>query len=214
MQNIKKHSYFKSLPLIAILRGILPAEILSVAKVLYEEGYRFIEVPLNSPNALDSIKLLVDEYGDTAVVGAGTVTNTRQLLDVLKTGAKLIVTPNMNTAVISLARDKGCIVIAGIQTVTEAFDALASGASAIKIFPAEIIGAKGVKAIKSVLPKDAVCIPVGGVLANKNSIQEYLTAGADGFGFAGGLYQSGMSLTNIRKSCRAYKKAFLSCNFG
>ena len=208
--NLKAHASFQELPLVAILRGILPSEILPAAKILIEEGYRFIEVPLNSEDALTSIKLLVDNYGDKAIVGAGTVTDKSKLIDVLNTGAKLIVTPNMNPDVIKLAVKNDCIVMAGIQTVTEAFSALACGASAIKIFPAEVVGSKGIKAMKSVLPEEVVLLPVGGVSANEASMQEYLTVGVDGFGLGSGLYQKGMSLEELKIRSKAYKKAWLA----
>ncbi|MUK36522.1 2-dehydro-3-deoxy-6-phosphogalactonate aldolase [Aliivibrio fischeri] len=209
MANLKANPFFQSLPLVAILRGILPSEILPAAKILIEEGDRFIEVPLNSPDALMSIKLLVDEYGDEAIVGAGTVTDQQKLIDVLETGAKLIVTPNMNPDVISIASKRGCIVMPGVQTTTEAFTALSCGASALKFFPAEVIGAKGIKAMKSVLPEGTVCLPVGGVAANKESMQEYLDVGADGFGLGSGLYQKGMPLEELKSRSHAYKKAWL-----
>ena len=149
------------------------------------------------------------EYGDEAIVGAGTVTDQQKLIDVLETGAKLIVTPNMNPDVISIASKRGCIVMPGIQTTTEAFTALSCGASALKFFPAEVIGAKGIKAMKSVLPEGTVCLPVGGVAANKESMQEYLDVGADGFGLGSGLYQKGMSLEELKSRSHAYKKAWL-----
>lgn len=126
-------------PLIAILRGIKTEEAEQYVSKLIELGYYFIEVPLNSPNALDTICLLQQKFGDRCCIGAGTVTDVELLKQVLETGAKLIVTPNVNPEVIKLAKQNGCIIFVGIMTPSEAFLAINSGAKLLKIFPAEII---------------------------------------------------------------------------
>lgn len=183
---------------------------IAVTEELLDVGFRYIEIPLNSPQALKSISLVVDKFGDQAVVGAGTVTSIEKLLPVIETGAKLIVTPNMNPDVIRKAREHDCVIFSGIQTPTEAFTALECGASALKLFPAELIQPNGLKAIRSVLPPEVICCPTGGIDANPEQMRAYVQAGANGFGLGSGLYKKGLNLSQIRKRAHAYRDSWMS----
>ncbi|MDA9556982.1 2-dehydro-3-deoxy-6-phosphogalactonate aldolase [Vibrio sp.] len=199
----------ETLPLIAILRGVSTQDVLRIAHILIDEGFRIIEVPLNSPNALESIRLLVNQFGDDYLIGAGTVTNIIQAKDVVETGAKLIVTPNMNRDVIMFGRQNGCEVYPGVVTPTEAFTALQSGATGLKLFPISMVGIDGLKALKSVLPKGTLCFPVGGINPTFESMEPYCKAGADGFGLGSALYKPSMSDEEIRLNAQNYVDNFI-----
>lgn len=190
------------LPLIAILRGIEPAEVLEAAKVLIDEGFTMIEVPLNSPEALSSIKLLADNYADSDkfLVGAGTVTTLDEAEAVIATGANLVVTPNLNIEVVKASVKANCVCLPGVVTPSEAFSALAAGASGLKLFPASQVGFSGFKALKSVLPTGTLCFPVGGINTQSESMRPWLDLGASGFGLGAALYSSGMSMNQLRKN--------------
>lgn len=205
-----EHPWFRSFPLIAILRGVTPEEVIDVAGVLIKNGFRFIEVPLNSPDALSSIRKLVTAYSEKAIIGAGTVTNIDKLMSVIETGARLIITPNMNPEVIKKAREYDCTIFSGIQTPTEALTAVDCGVSALKLFPADLIQPKGLKAIKSVLPDEVICCPTGGINADVDLFQSYIDAGASGFGLGSGLYSKGMSVSDVDKVAKLYRNTWLS----
>ncbi len=206
--ELRNNLWFKKNPLIAILRGVESNEIIEVAEKLIEHDFRLIEIPLNSPNAFESIRLLVNEFGDEAIIGAGTVTNEEKLDAVLDVGAKLIVTPNMNPQVIRKAVEHQCLVCCGVATPTEAFDAIANGATVLKLFPAEVIKPTGLKAIKSVLPPEVMCLPVGGINPDPVLIREYLDVGAEGFGLGSNLYKRGISLAEVESNAIAYRNAW------
>ncbi|MFW8592091.1 2-dehydro-3-deoxy-6-phosphogalactonate aldolase [Glaciecola sp. 2405UD65-10] len=199
-----------ALPLIAILRGVTPENILAVAEVLVEEGFSSIEVPLNSPDALTSISMLVNAYSSKYLIGAGTVTTPKLAEAVIATGANLVVTPNLNKEVVSMSVAANCQCFPGVVTPTEAFAALEYGASGIKIFPASVLGIEGFKALKSVLPTDVKCYPVGGIEPSNESMHCWLEAGAYGFGLGSALFKSEMSLQDIRKRARAYVQVYQS----
>ena len=201
----------KHLPLIAILRGVLPNDVVNIAKVLVEEGFTMIEVPLNSPDALISIKLLVDEFGDDYLIGAGTVTTPALAQAVIATGANLMVTPNLNEEVVKLSVAAGCATFPGVVTPTEAFNALAYGATGLKLFPIAMVGEAGFKALTSVLPADTLCYPVGGIEPTVASMQPYLSIGAAGFGLGSALYTANMSIEEMRENARAYVQCFRLC---
>lgn len=209
-QQLRDNGWFKELPLIAILRGVEPEEVIEIADILINNGFRFIEVPMNSPGALVSIKKLVDKYSDQAVIGAGTVTNLRLLRLVMDTGAKLIVTPNMNPDVIRTARANNCVVFSGVQTATEAFTAVECGVSALKFFPAELIKPVGVKALRSVLPEDVICCPTGGIEADPEQMKSYIDVGVDGFGLGSGLYKKGITPAELSERAKAYRDSWMS----
>lgn len=199
-----KVDFSKHNPLIAILRGIKSYEVLEVTQCLIEEGFGMIEVPLNSPNAIHSIQLLVDTFGHKCLIGAGTVTTEREADSVIETGAKLIVTPNFNRRVVEMSRASGCITFPGVITPSEAFSALESGADGLKVFPVSMVGLEGFKALKSVLPKGIPCFPVGGITPDVGSMKPYIDAGASGFGLGSALYKAGMSVAEVKETARAF----------
>lgn len=197
------------LPLIAILRGVKPSEILAVADILIEEGFSKIEVPLNSPDALKSISLLVERFADDYLIGAGTVTSGALAKEVIATGANLVVTPNYNEEVVKSSIAAGCKCYPGIVTPTEAFNALAAGATGLKIFPVSALGLDGFKALMSVLPAETACYPVGGIDPTEESMYPYLSAGARGFGLGSSLYKPSMTPEQIRSNTRRFVETFL-----
>jgi 2-dehydro-3-deoxyphosphogalactonate aldolase len=191
------HSHLQVCPLIAILRGITPPEAAAVGRVLWDAGFRILEVPLNSPEPFESIAALRRELPE-ALIGAGTVLSAAQVQQVKNAGGQLFIAPNFNAEVVSTAKAQGLIAIPGIATPSEAFAALAAGADAIKLFPAEMISPAAVKAMRAVLPPDALLIPVGGIGAI--NMAAYAQAGANGFGIGASLYAPGRSLADIQ-SC-------------
>ena len=188
------HQTFKealtSLPLIAILRGLTPAEALPVGQALVSTGWTLIEVPLNSPQPLDSIAAMVNAFPQ-ALIGAGTVLTPNDVRNVHAAGGQLIISPNFNPAVVSEAVRLGLVCLPGVMTASEAFAALDAGAAALKIFPAEMATPAVVKALRAVLPTDALVLPVGGI--TPESMAAYKTAGANGFGIGSALYKPGMT---------------------
>ncbi|CAM3576410.1 2-dehydro-3-deoxy-6-phosphogalactonate aldolase [Rahnella bruchi] len=197
-----------ALPLIAILRGVTPAEAQGVARTLLECGFSWLEVPLNSPEPLESIAIMAKVVGDNGFVGAGTVLSEHQVHQVADAGGQLIISPNADLCVIRATCELGLFSLPGIATPGEAFSALRTGASAIKLFPAELVTPEVTKALRAVLPPQAVCLPVGGISADSAQMRRYLQAGANGFGLGGGLYQPGISLTALRERAQAYKAAW------
>lgn len=183
-------------PLIAILRGLTPQEAPQVGRVLWDAGFRILEVPLNSPEPLASIAALHSALPD-ALIGAGTVLTVEQVAQVNAAGGQLIISPNFNVAVVAAAKAAGLIAIPGVATPTEAFAALSAGADAIKLFPAEMISSAAVKAMRAVLPTDALLIPVGGI--GKSNMAAYWAAGANGFGIGSSLYSPGKAISEIQR---------------
>lgn len=188
-------------PLIAILRGIAPAEAVAIGAVLLEAGFRVIEVPLNSPEPLRSIEALAENFGDRALIGAGTVMSEADVAGVAKAGGRLIVMPHADLAVVRAAKARDLIVVPGVATPTEAFAALAAGADALKLFPGEMITPAVVKAIRAVLPKAVRLIPVGGISAA--NIPAYRAAGANAFGIGSSLYSPGKSAADVGRDATA-----------
>lgn len=182
-------------PLVAILRGVKPDEVVAIGEAILEAGISWIEVPLNSPDPLASIALLVSAMGGRAVIGAGTVLSPDDVEAVAATGARLIVSPNMNPAVIRFAKAKGLICLPGVFSATECFAALEAGADGLKFFPGEILGPAGLKALKAVLPPTVTSYAVGGVSAA--NMAAWLAAGAGGFGLGSALYRPGDSAAAV-----------------
>lgn len=176
-------------PIIAILRGITPPEAVPTARALIEAGITVIEVPLNSPEAMTSIALMIAAFGDRARIGAGTVLRVAEVEAVAAAGGKLIVSPNCAPEVIRATVKAGLDSFPGIMTPTEAFAAIDAGATGIKLFPGELIGPIGLKAMRAVLPPDLPCYAVGGV--NAQTLPDWLAAGASGIGVGSGLYRPG-----------------------
>ncbi|GAB5509759.1 MAG: 2-dehydro-3-deoxy-6-phosphogalactonate aldolase [Hyphomicrobiales bacterium] len=193
-------------PLVAILRGVRPDEVEQIGEAVFEAGISWIEVPLNSPDPLTSIAKLVTKLGERAVVGAGTVLSVDQVDEVAATGARLIVSPNMNPDVIRMTKAKGMISLPGVFTATECFAALDAGADGLKFFPGDVIGPSGLKALKAVLPPTVTTYAVGGVDAGNAAA--WLAAGADGFGLGGALYKPGDSAQQVGEKTRAMVEAF------
>jgi 2-dehydro-3-deoxyphosphogalactonate aldolase len=196
--------------LVAILRGLTPQRAPEVGATLVNLGFRTIEVPLNSPDPFDTIKLLADAHGAQCLVGAGTVLNPSDVERVYQAGGKLIVAPNCDPAVIRFALAFGMRVLPGIATATEAFTALDAGATELKLFPAATYGPRHLKALKSVLPKHVKIYPVGGI--GSQDIAEWLVSGADGFGFGSELFTPAYTLAELTKRAQALIEAAGAAN--
>jgi 2-dehydro-3-deoxyphosphogalactonate aldolase len=189
-------------PLIAIVRGITPAEAEAIGDAIVDAGMRIIEVPLNSPDPLKSIALLSARFGDRALVGAGTVLEAEQVADVKAAGGRLIVAPNTNVEVIAEAVAADLVSIPGYFTPSDAFDALEAGATALKLFPAEGASPAMLKAQRAVLPRDLTVFVVGGI--RPDNMRPWLEAGANGFGPGSALYQAGQSAAETAEKARAF----------
>lgn len=187
----------RACPLVAILRGLQPPEAPAMGESLVDAGWKLIEVPLNSPDPLSSIrKLAAAQPG--ALVGAGTVLTSRQVNEVHDAGGRMIVAPNFNAEVVREAVRLRMACLPGILTATEAFAALDAGATGLKLFPSEMIPPAAVKALRAVLPANALLLPVGGItMAN---MAAYLAAGASGFGIGSSLYRPGLGPAAVKRN--------------
>ncbi len=190
----------KTVEMVGILRGLTPQRAPETGAALVAAGFRCIEVPLNSPEPLQSIGLLARQHPD-CLVGAGTVLTAAEVDRVHAAGGRLIVAPNCDPAVIGRACELGLRVMPGIATATEAFTAIKAGARELKLFPAATYGSRHLKALKSVLPKDVRVFPVGGI--GSQDIAEWLASGADGFGFGSELFSPAYTLAEIEKRAQA-----------
>ena len=196
----------KQCGLIAILRGIRPDEVESIGKVLYDAGFRIIEVPLNSPEPFESIRVLRNVLPASCMVGAGTVLSPAQVLQVKDAEGQLIVMPHSDPEVIRAATAAGLASAPGVATVTEAFAALAAGADILKMFPAEQLGPAVVKAWRAVIPASVMLAPVGGI--TPASLKEFVAAGASAFGLGSALYKPGMSVEQVKQNAEAFVSAW------
>lgn len=194
------HAALRLCPLIAILRGLAPDEAIDIGTALADAGFTIIEVPLNSPDPLRSIERLASCFGDRCVIGAGTVMRAEDVTAVARAGGRLIVMPHSDPAVISAARTVGLTCTPGVATPTEGFAAIAAGAAALKLFPAEAIPPTVVKAWRAVFPPAMPLIPVGGIATS--NIGDYLAAGAAGFGIGSSLYKPGKRATDVARDAR------------
>ncbi len=198
-----------SRPIIAILRGLTPAEASPVGRALLQAGIDRIEVPLNSPDPLESIRILASEIGDRALVGAGTVLTTEQVEAVAEVGGKLIVSPNCDVSVIERSVALGLQSWPGVFTPTEAFTALQAGATGLKLFPGSMAGPVGLAAMRPILPTGSQIYAVGG--AGPENFDQWIKASADGFGIGSALYKPGMSVDAVSNHAQqivaAYDKA-------
>lgn len=196
------------LPLVAILRGVKPDEVLAHIETLAQAGFTTVEIPLNSPDWQQSIALAVKHYGGKMRVGAGTVTDARNIPELAALGCQFILTPNTDPAVITAARTHGMEICVGCQTASEAFSALHSGASSLKIFPAGEVGTGYIRALRAVLPPDAVLYAVGGITTD--NLMHYLQAGCEGVGLGSDLYRAGQSVAKTREQAQAFMLSWQS----
>jgi 2-dehydro-3-deoxyphosphogalactonate aldolase len=189
-------------PLVAILRGVTPSEVVAIGEALFDAGFRLIEVPLNSPDPLESIARLSQAFAGRAVIGAGTVLRAADVAAVQAAGGTMIVSPNTSIEVIAATRNSGLVSLPGIATPSEAFAALDAGATALKLFPAEGANPAVLKAIRAVLPTGVRVLPVGGI--TPESMAPWLQAGAAGFGIGSALYSPGVAADEIAERARAF----------
>ncbi|KJZ19023.1 2-dehydro-3-deoxy-6-phosphogalactonate aldolase [Loktanella sp. S4079] len=182
--------------IIAILRGVTPSEVLSIGQSLIDAGIDQIEVPLNSPDPLDSIGILANAFGAQALIGAGTVLTPQDVTDVAQVGGKLIVSPDCNPNVIQATKKAGLASYPGVMTPTECFAALRNGADGLKFFPGSLLGVDGFKAVSAVLPKGTRCFAVGG--ADASNFADWAKVGITGFGIGSALYKPGMTAQEVR----------------
>ncbi|AOR79400.1 KDPG and KHG aldolase [Sphingomonas sp. LH128] len=200
------------LPLVAILRGIRPDEVEAAGDALVEAGFTLIEVPLNSPDPLASIERLAKRVGDRAVVGAGTVLTVAQVAQLQDAGGAMIVSPNTDVAVIAESARRGMVSLPGYFTPSEAFAALAAGATGLKLFPAEAATPSVIKAQRAVLPGDVPLFAVGGI--TPDNMGPWRAAGANGFGLGSALYRSGAATQEIAANARAFAAAWAELEKG
>ena len=193
-------------PLVAILRGLAPQDAEAAGAALFGAGFRLLEVPLNRPGALESIAILARMAPAGAIVGGGTMLSVADVEAVHAAGGRLMVAPNANPAVIARGAALGMLCAPGVATPTEGFAALDAGAHALKIFPAEMVGVAGLKAMKTVLPPGTPLWPVGGV--TPGSLATWLAAGATGFGIGGNLYTPGIDNAELAKRAAEYMAAW------
>ena len=194
------------LPLIAILRGITPAEVEQHVEVLIEAGFNAIEIPLNSPDWQTSIKAVSAKYGARALIGGGTVLTPQNVDQLAELGGKLVVTPNTSAPVIRRAVELGMVVCAGCATASEAFTALDAGAQGLKIFPSSAFGPDYIKALKAVLPPAIPVFAVGGV--TPENLHLFMAAGCVGAGLGSDLYRAGQPVSRTQQQARAFIDAY------
>lgn len=193
-------------PLAAILRGLPPADAAAVGTALFGAGFRLLEVPLNRPGAIEAIAVLARIAPPNALVGGGTMLSPADVDAVKGAGGRMFIAPNCDPDLIRYARGAGMLCLPGVATPTEAFAALRAGADGLKLFPAEVIGCAGLRAMKTVLPPRTHLWPVGGV--HPSQIGEWIAAGATGFGIGSALYQPGMSIADLALVARCYIDAW------
>ncbi|MDB5874330.1 MAG: 2-keto-3-deoxy-phosphogalactonate aldolase [Ramlibacter sp.] len=191
-------------PLVAILRGLPPADALSVGGALVSSGFKLVEVPLNSPQPMHSITALSQTFPDV-LVGAGTVLTPAQVREVHAAGGRMIVAPNFNADVVREALRLGMACLPGVLTASEAFAALDAGATGLKLFPSEMIPPAAVKALRAVLPAQALLLPVGGITTA--NMADYRAAGANGFGIGSALYKPGMTGAEVKRNALDFMAA-------
>ena len=196
---------FASCPLIAILRGVRPDEVVAIGEELVAAGFTLIEVPMNSPDPLDSVARLVAALGDRAMIGAGTVLTVDQVAGMRDAGGRMVISPNTNSDVIRASAAAGLVSLPGIATPSEALAALDAGATALKLFPAEAASPTVLKAMRAILPSGLRVLPVGGIVPE--GMAPWHEAGAAGFGLGSALYKAGMSAAEVGARARAFVAA-------
>jgi 2-dehydro-3-deoxyphosphogalactonate aldolase len=198
--------FLDRLPLVAILRGVTPEEVVDVSCALVDEGFVIVEVPLNSPRPLESIERLRAKFAEEILIGAGTVTMPAQVKDVAAAGGRLIVMPHGDAEVVRAAKAAGLACIPGVATPTEGFAALANGADALKLFPAELLTPAVLKSMRAVFPGTTRFLPVGGI--TPDAMASYVAAGDAGFGLGGALYRRGDRPDRVAANARDFVAAW------
>ena len=192
--------------IIAILRGVLPRDVVAICEEIFAAGIDRIEVPLNAPEPFDSIERIAKAMGDRALIGAGTVLSVDDVDRVNSAGGRLIVSPDCNIEVITHSKALGLLSYPGVMTPTECFAALRAGADGLKFFPGDVIGPAGLKAVRAVLPKDTPAYAVGG--ANPGNFKDWVAAGATGFGIGSAIFKPGDGATEVRAKADAIVAAY------
>jgi 2-dehydro-3-deoxyphosphogalactonate aldolase len=205
-------AWLQRCPIVAILRGVQPAEAESIGFALERAGICIVEVPLNSPSPFESISILARNFAGRMLVGAGTLTQPSQVGEVAAAGGRFIVTPHADTAIVRTAKDAGLFALPGFFNPTEAFALLQAGADGIKLFPAEVLGPPMLKALLAVLPKSTIVIPVGGIDAQQ--VVPWMAAGALGLGAGSSLYKPGDDARTVEEKARALVAAVRACRKG
>jgi 2-dehydro-3-deoxyphosphogalactonate aldolase len=195
-------------PLIAILRGVKPDEVLAIGEALERQGIAIIEVPLNSPQPMESIARLAREFGERLLIGAGTVMTSAHVAEIARAGSRLVVTPHASAVVMRAAKETGMLAVPGFFTPTEAFAMLAEGADALKLFPAEGASPAALRALRAVLPGGTAVLPVGGIDAS--NMAAWRAAGAAGFGIGSAIYRVGDSPAIVGAKAHALVAALAS----
>ena len=206
---IRWHECLSQLPLVAILRGVQPDEVVAIGQALVQAGWRLIEVPLNSPDPLRSISRLREQVPQ-ALIGAGTVLSAQEVRDVKAAGGEWIVSPHFDPTVVRESVSQGLISVPGVSTPSEAFAALGAGAHGLKLFPAEMITPVVLKSWRSVLPATKVLLPVGGVGAD--NLAAYRAAGASGAGFGSSLYKPGLTAEQVLERAHQLARVWMSAS--
>lgn len=202
-------NYLDQFPFIAITRGIRPEEVVRCGKVLFNAGFRIIENPLNSPRPFVSIGLLAENFGDTCLIGAGTVLEPGQVDEVKAAGGGVVISPHCDPRVIERTKELGMISLPGVATPSEVLTALRYGADGLKMFPAEIITPAVLKAMMAVMPRHTIVIPVGGI--NETNFHPYLAVGATGFGLGSSLYKAGISPEKLAGRAEVFRQSWFRC---
>ena len=193
-------------PFVPILRGITPDEVVAVGEALHDAGWRVFEVPLNSPDAFESIKRLQQRFGDDTLVGAGTVRREAEVERLVTLGARLMVCPHTDVRLIAAAKAAGLFALPGVATASECMAALDAGADGLKLFPADALGPATLKALRSVLPRDTCVLPVGGIAPT--DVSAWVQAGAAAFGIGGALYRPGSPAHEVGTTAQAFNNAW------
>lgn len=196
------------LPLIAILRGIVPAEVVSIVQALQSAGFLCVEIPLSSPGALESVRAVRDRFDGQLLVGAGTVLTQTDVIAVHQAGGQIVVSPNTSAEVIAATRQLNLISLPGFATPTEALVAIAAGAHGLKLFPMESTSPAALRAMKAVLPTSCPIFPVGGVTTL--NMPEFIIAGAAGFGIGSSLYAAGAAADDVARRASAFVRTWTS----
>jgi len=195
--------------LIGILRGVKPSEVEAICEVVFRAGIAKIEVPLNSPEALDSISIIAKLYSNDAIIGAGTVLDVSSVNDVHSAGGTMVVSPNCNIDVINVTKANGMFSYPGVFTASECFSALDAGADGLKLFPASVLGLDGLKALRAVIPADVAIYGVSGIGAT--DFANWRKAGITGFGIGSNLYKPGMDIQQVRSNAIELVTAYDAC---